>query len=243
MLNPHSPLPLYHQLAEILLSKVRAGEYPRGSRIPSENVLADLYSVGRPTVRQAIDVLVRKRVLERRRGSGTYVSNDPHEVDVFSLAGTLSAFQKKGVQVASRIVEKTRLIEVRKDPDNPFSGQKAYFLSRLSTVDTTPVLLEDFYLHPDHFNRIDAVDISDHSLSQIVEERYYMRPTGGKQTFRIIAVAGKRAEALHVPAETPVLLVKRYLHFPRVNNGVYSELLCRTDRFVFSQTIGGMTHD
>ncbi|NLI33967.1 MAG: GntR family transcriptional regulator, partial [Deltaproteobacteria bacterium] len=52
MLNPHSPLPLYHQLAEILLSKVRAGEYPRGSRIPSENVLADLYSVGRPTVRQ-----------------------------------------------------------------------------------------------------------------------------------------------------------------------------------------------
>ena len=55
MLNPDSPVPLYHQLAEVLLDKIRAGDYPAGSRIPSEHQLAATYGIGRPTARQAVD--------------------------------------------------------------------------------------------------------------------------------------------------------------------------------------------
>ncbi|NLI81993.1 MAG: GntR family transcriptional regulator [Deltaproteobacteria bacterium] len=243
MLNPQSPIPLYHQLADILLVRVRSGEYPPGSRIPSEHALAASCAVGRPTVRQAVEVLVRKGILERRRGSGTYVARDPREVDIFSLAGTLSAFQRGGVPASSKLLRKPRLVKVPSDGENPFSGERAYFLSRLSIVEGTPVLLEDFYLHPDHFAGIEEVDFEDRSLSHVVDELYFMRPTGGRQTFRIATVKGKRARALAVSSETAILLVKRYLHFPRIENGVYSELFCRTDRFVFSQTIGGVTHD
>ena len=54
---------------EIILDKIRSGEYSAGSKIPSENTLATQYSIGRPTARQAIDMLVRKGLLSRRRGS------------------------------------------------------------------------------------------------------------------------------------------------------------------------------
>ena len=70
MLNNQSPIPLYHQLADLLTARIREGEYRVGDRIPSEHQLAAAYSIGRPTVRQAIDILVRRRMLVRRHLCG-----------------------------------------------------------------------------------------------------------------------------------------------------------------------------
>ena len=243
MLNSDSPVPLYHQLADIILARIRSNEYPPETKIPSEHRLAEQFGIGRPTARQATDLLVRRRFLTRKRGSGTFVLAKPEEVDLFSLGGTLSAFHRKGISINTRILEKIRLESVRQDPENPFSEAKAYFFSRLSSVEEIPVLKEHIYLHPMLFSGIDQLDISGRSLSQIVEELYYMRPRGGDQNFRIGCLTGKHAEDLRVLPETPVLVVKRFLHFKQAENAVYSELYCRTDRFVFSQTIGGIQDD
>lgn len=240
MLNSQSPIPLYHQLADTLLAKIRSGEYPPGSRIPSEHKLAAYYSIGRPTARQATDLLVRKRILIRKRGSGTFVQTKQKEVDLFSLAGTISSFHKKGIPVKTRILQKARLVTVGDDPENPFANHKAYFLSRLSRVENMPVLIEDIYLNATLFSGIDQFDLSGRSLSQIVDEHYYMRPFGGKQNFRIGYLTGKKALKLGITPETPILTVKRFLHFEQAKSAVYSELYCRTDRFVFSQTLGGI---
>jgi len=243
MLNPESPIPLYRQLADILLAAIREGEYPPGSRVPSENSLAIRYGIGRPTARQATELLVRRGILVRRRGSGTFVGKEQKEVDLFSLAGTISSFHRKGIPMTTRILQKTRLKTVGNDSENPFAGQKAYFLSRLSLVEEIPVLIEDIYLNATLFAGIERFDLSGRSLSQIVAEHYYIRPTGGKQNFRIGYLTGKKGLKLVVSPETPILAVKRFLHFAQGQNAIYSELFCRTDRFVFSQTIGGVIHE
>ena len=69
MLNSSSPVPLYQQLADRLRSAIAEEHYALGGRIPSEHALAERYGVGRPTVRQATELLVRQGVLERRRGA------------------------------------------------------------------------------------------------------------------------------------------------------------------------------
>jgi GntR family transcriptional regulator len=242
MLNPESPIPLYHQLANILTEKIRTGDYGPGDRIPSEPRLAGTYGIGRPTVRQAIELLIRKRLLTRKRGSGTYVQTPEKEVDLLSLAGTMSSFHKKGLSTTTKILKKTSLIKIKKNnTDNPFAGQTAFFFERLTCVGYTPVLIEDLYLHPELFKGFDEIDLSDKSLSEIVFERYYMRPASGKQNFRIEFLSDNRAKLLHVTSSTPILEVKRFLHFPQADNAIFSELYCRTDQFVFSQTIGGTT--
>ena len=243
MLNPRSPLPLYHQLADIILARIRSGEYGPGTRIPSENKLTADYGIGRPTVRQAVDLLVRRGLLTRKRGSGTYVREKEKEIDLFSLAGTTSAFSSRGISVNTRILQKIRLIDVPPASEHPFAGQPAYYYSRLSRVERTPVLVEDFYLHPQVFNGIDQIDLSGRSLAEVVNEIFYMRPTGGKQNFRIAYLTGRHARNLSVTPKTPILLVKRHLHFTQANDAVYSELYCRTDKFVFSQTIGGLSDE
>ena len=108
MLNPGSPVPLYHQLADILLEKIRSGEYPAGAKIQSEHDLAQTYGIGRPTARQATDLLVRKNILVRKRGSGTFVMEQPQEIDLFSLGGTISSFREKGIMLQTSIIQGVR---------------------------------------------------------------------------------------------------------------------------------------
>jgi GntR family transcriptional regulator len=243
MLNPQSPIPLYHQLADILVEAIHTGDYPPGSRIPSEPQLAKDYGIGRPTVRQAIDLLVRRGMLSRRRGSGTYVREPGQEIDLFSLAGTSSAFQKKGINVDVRLLTPPQKIRVTDGLENPFNGGTAYFLSRINRVDHAPVLLEEIYLHPVLFKGIEAMDLQGRSLSQVADTHFYLQPTGGRQTFRISYLEADRATAMEVGPRTPILTVHRYLNFKPADNAIFSILYCNTATFVFSQQIGGLNHD
>jgi GntR family transcriptional regulator len=239
MLNPESPIPLYRQLADLLMSRIRSGEYPPGSRIPSEHQLAAAHNLGRPTVRQSIEWLARRGVLVRRRGSGTYVRELQQEVDLFSLDGTSASFRKRGLDVEIRLLAPVALREIRSNGDNPFAGGRAYYLARLTRAAGDPVLLERIYLHAGLFAGIEHLDLQGRSLSAIAEERFFLRPTGGRQSFRIGYAEDETTRLLEVTAQTPLLAVSRWLDFSLARAGVFSELWCRTERFVFSQTIGG----
>lgn len=239
-LDADSPLPLYHQLADWLLARIRDGEYPAGARIPSEPELARRFGIGRPTVRQATDLLVRRRCLERRRGSGTFVLEPPERVDLFSLAGTLASFERGGVKARTRLLQRTRRIHVGPDPENPFAGRDAWFLARLSRVDGEPVLLEELYLDPERFPALDRHALAGRSLSQLVADVYRTRPTEADQNFRVVRAGARRADTLGCSPREPLLLVKRTLHFPGSRDALFAELFCRTDRLVFSQTLGGL---
>lgn len=241
-LNPASPLPLYHQLADLLLEGIRTGAYRAGGRIPSETALARRFGIGRPTVRQATDLLVRRRCLERRRGSGTYVVEPPERVDLFSLAGTLASFERGGVPVRSSLVQRTCRIHVEPDAENPFSGREAWFLARLSRTEGDPVLLEDLWLDVDRFPGLDRHSLAGRSLSRLVDEQYHLLPESADQNFRVARAGTRRGELLGCSRQAPILLVKRTLHFPGARAALFAELACRTDRLVFSQTLGGPSH-
>lgn len=236
-LDPLSPVPLYRQLADILAERIRRGVYPPGTPIPSENSLRAVFGIGRPTARQATDTLVRRGILVRRRGAGTFVREAAREVDLFSLGGTMASFKKQGVAIETEILHPMALVEVTGGAANPFRGAKAYYFSRLSRADGQPVLMEDIYLHPELFSGIEAIDLRTGSLSLAVEARYDLRPTGGRQRFRIEYPDSRQRGTLGIGAETPILAVRRILHFSRARGAVYAELSCRTDRFDFSQTL------
>lgn len=68
-----SPVPLYFQVAEQFAAAIQRGELAPGDRLDSELQLADRLGLSRPTVRQAIQHLVDKGLIVRRRGIGTQV--------------------------------------------------------------------------------------------------------------------------------------------------------------------------
>ncbi|MFI0156356.1 FadR/GntR family transcriptional regulator [Streptomyces lydicus] len=64
---------LVDTVVDALRSQLSGGEWPVGSRIPSEHALAEQLQVGRNTVREAVRVLVHAGLLRSRQGEGTFV--------------------------------------------------------------------------------------------------------------------------------------------------------------------------
>ncbi|MFB7930111.1 GntR family transcriptional regulator [Streptomyces sp. NPDC056039] len=72
-LDRGSPVPLYHQLAQQLEAAIEHGVLIPGNLLGNEVDLSVRLGLSRPTVRQAIQSLVDKGLLVRRRGVGTQV--------------------------------------------------------------------------------------------------------------------------------------------------------------------------
>jgi DNA-binding GntR family transcriptional regulator len=68
-----SPVPMYYQVAQQLEEAIESGELPAGSRLDGELALAQALGVSRPTLRRAIEYLVDRGYLVRRRAVGTQV--------------------------------------------------------------------------------------------------------------------------------------------------------------------------
>ncbi|MEU8821781.1 winged helix-turn-helix domain-containing protein [Actinoplanes sp. NPDC048796] len=64
------------QVADDLSARIRDGEYPPGSRLPSLRELAALYSVSVSTIQRVMVRLDERRLIVASQGRGTYVVDD-----------------------------------------------------------------------------------------------------------------------------------------------------------------------
>lgn len=64
----------YAHVAEELRAAIVGGRFPPGTRLPSERELADEFAVSRATVVSAFHLLRGERLIETRRGSGSWVA-------------------------------------------------------------------------------------------------------------------------------------------------------------------------
>jgi GntR family transcriptional repressor for pyruvate dehydrogenase complex len=78
----------YGKVVELIREMIRRGEFRVGERLPAERVLAERFHVSRNSIRQAIQTLSDRKVLESRRGAGTYVcaADESALIDSFGAA-------------------------------------------------------------------------------------------------------------------------------------------------------------
>ncbi|MFT4042759.1 MAG: GntR family transcriptional regulator [Gordonia sp. (in: high G+C Gram-positive bacteria)] len=126
-LDRTSPVPLYYQLAQALEQSILDGRLSLGDRIENEIDLAKRLNLSRPTARQAIQALVDKGLLVRKRGVGTQVvRNEVHRsVELTSLHEDL---------VAAGQVPSTRLLDYR------LGRPDAEIADELGIERTTPIV-------------------------------------------------------------------------------------------------------
>jgi GntR family transcriptional regulator len=92
----YSPVPMYYQVAQQLEHAIESGELAPGTRLDSELALATQLGVSRPTLRRAIEYLVDRGYLVRRRAVGTQVVHPKvrRPVELSSLYDDLTASRK-----------------------------------------------------------------------------------------------------------------------------------------------------
>lgn len=94
---------VYEQLKHLLIE----GEWAPGTKIPSENELAEMFNVSRITVRQALQKLNALGLLETRFGEGSFV----RVVDVGESMNGLIPVMYLGEQSAQEVFEFRMIIE------------------------------------------------------------------------------------------------------------------------------------
>ena len=98
-------VPRYHRIAESLRGRIRDGEWRRARRCDNQRRLARDFGVTLMTLRQALELLERDRLITRRHGLGTFVAAPSIDYDILKLqrfAGDLSA---QGEDVTTRVLE------------------------------------------------------------------------------------------------------------------------------------------
>ncbi|CCQ17997.1 Transcriptional regulator, GntR family [Rhodococcus sp. AW25M09] len=126
-LNRSSPVPLYFQLAQAIESAILQGILAPGERFENELALAKRLSLSRPTTRRAIQELVDKGLLVRKRGVGTQVVQSPvhRPVELTSLFDDLARAGQNPT---------TRLLDYQVGPPTRDVAQE------LNIADTTDVV-------------------------------------------------------------------------------------------------------
>lgn len=170
-LDRTGPIPLYFQISSRLESAIRSGRIPAGARIENEIAISQRLGLSRPTVRRAIQEVVDKGLLVRRRGIGTQVVQGQvtREVELTSLYEDL-----KG----SHLSPGTRLLalETIAAPEAVAEklgvpvGDEVLRLRRLRTTDGAPMAILENHL-PTRFADLRAAQLEETGLYAMLRAR------------------------------------------------------------------------
>lgn len=114
--------PKYQQIINFIKGKITNGEWPIGSKIPSQRLLAKRFEVNRSTIITALEDLMADGLIEAKIGLGTYVvnntwtllaTNPPPDWDEHVKSGLLRASQST-VQEINMEESKANLIQLSK---------------------------------------------------------------------------------------------------------------------------------
>ncbi len=169
---------LHMQVSEYIRSRIESGEYAIGSQIPTENELASLLSVSRPTVRQALDRLANDGYLVRIKGRGTFVAQPKvvHESTTF-ITGYRAESEKNHRKVRTRVLDLRVLRpteQVAQMLEIPIS-EKVTRLVRLRYLENynnnAPVVYTILYVPCHLFPDMCRIDFTDTSFYEILHNR------------------------------------------------------------------------
>lgn len=152
-----TPVRTFERVVEQIAQRIRLGELDVGDRIPAERDLAAAMQISRPTLREAIKVLVDLNVLEvRREGSpGIYVASTHMPRDLL-----LSTVEVRVDEVRS-VLEARRLFEPRVAQLAAVHAQQLDFDRMQATIDAQRTMLADG-IDESHSERFAVQDVYFH---------------------------------------------------------------------------------
>lgn len=234
-IDPNDYLPRYYQLANILRDRISDGKIDANQPIPSERQLESLYNVSRPTIRQAIDLLVRQGYLYREHGKGTFVSPQKLQKGISELTSFTEDMKQRGIVPGQKILE----IGTVQPPENvrlhmelPADCPALLRIERLRLGDGIPMGVQtSFYLLPEG-QTISREELEKYgSIYTMLQEKFHLIPTEADETLEVTLATPREASLLQIKPGSPLLLSERttWSQYRRVIEFV--KILYRGDRY------------
>lgn len=207
-LDRSGPVPLYFQISSRIEKAIRDEHLPAGSRLENEISLANRLGMSRPTIRRAIQELVDKGLLVRRRGIGTQVVHGKvtRNVELTSLFEDLErAGQKPLTKLLSTEIGKADSAVA--EHLGVAAGSPVLHIKRLRSADGVAISIMENYL-PEEFTDLDLGQLSRHGLYQMLRARG-INIRVAKQRIGARAASANEAELLNLTKGGALLTMER----------------------------------
>jgi GntR family transcriptional regulator len=234
LLDPESPVPLYHQMEEVIQERIQIGD-ALGQMLPAEKDLMVIFGVSRATVKKTLDNLVGKGLIQRRRALGTKVIRQEITEKLARLTSYTEEMAAKNLKVRSEVLDVSE-----HEPEDDIReklqlapGEKTLCIRRLrGTNEVYPVVLLRSELSP----KLDVSPDEDFncSLYDLIEKKHGIRIEWAEEEIRARKASAEEARLLRIGKDEPVLVMER-LTFTTQNRPIETvTAVYRAEHFKYS---------
>jgi GntR family transcriptional regulator len=234
-IDPESPLPLYAQLESILAAEIAAGTLSPGSRLPNEEQLVERYGVSRSTVRQTIQNLIRRGLIEIRRGKGTFVLQPKITQELTELSGFAEDMQSLGRHASARLLDK-QTVPASESVARQLAiaaGTPVVRIQRVRLADGSPLSFDETYLPREIGERILENDLETEPIFSLLEQKYDTPLVEAEYRLEAVSAETAIARALDISAGSPIFLIERTSYTSGHQPIDYEKLYYRGDHIRF----------
>ncbi|QTQ12633.1 GntR family transcriptional regulator [Treponema parvum] len=202
---------LYFQLYDKFYEKIKNGEYPPGTLLPTETEIMEQYKISRITVRKAMDMLLNDGLIVKKRGYGTCVQNKKVEQTMQRVLHFSEEMRKKGIKTYTKMIHNeviSATMQIAKALNLP-EGTKLAHVYRLRYANDIPMCIESAYLELASCPDVPNHDFSVESLRKFLKDTYNIQWAHARQKIFAINANSKLAKQLDIPHNNALIFIER----------------------------------
>ena len=198
----------WRQISQVLRGAIEAGEFPAGTRLPTEAALASQFAVNRHTARRAMEELARAGLVHTEQGRGSFVAEDVLDYQVGTRTRFSEWLRRHNRDGGGRVLELRQTVADASIASGlqVSAGDAVVLMHRLAVAEGKPVSLARHWFSPARLPGIFAALQSEPTitaaLAQVGVADYLRRST--KVTARLPTAA--EAALLETARGRPVLV-------------------------------------
>lgn len=232
MIDKSSPIPVYYQLKNDLITKISQGVWKPGECISSERELCEIYGVSRMTIRQALGELVQEDVLLKIKGKGTFVCEPTvKQEDMMSFTDMM---KQTGRNLRTEVIDFDK-INTPEHLTEIISLDEIYRINRKRIVDNVCIAVEKVYIPIDYCGYIDE-KMLEGSLFKILEEFGYI-VDHSQSSIAAVIMDNELKKLFDVSEEIPLLKMTSKTYTQKGKMLFLEESIYRSDKFVLQVNI------
>jgi GntR family transcriptional regulator len=184
---------------------------PPETQLPSEGGLVERFKVSRTTVRKAIQNLVERGLVEIRRGRGTFVTQPKITQELTELTGFVEDMQALGRKPTARLLDK-HIVAADEAVAHHLalaSGTLVVWLRRVRLADGVAMSFDETHLPRDLGEKIAENDLEAEPVFALLEDKYGTPLVEAEYKLEAAAADPVCAQALQMPAGSPICLIER----------------------------------
>lgn len=204
---------LVNRVANALREQISSGKLKPGARLMSEVALARNLEISRPTLREAMRILVREGLVDIKHGIGAFVA-DEHRL-IWSRLDSMRSFTDLICSVGGKpgdsdlSIERTEALDDVAEALRIERGTPVGLIKRVRLIDGTPLSIANEFIRlagADDFIRL--AGFSGGSLYKFLRDRCGIALARSSVVIAAIAANASQAALLKVRKGTPLLLLR-----------------------------------